>query len=128
MNKHPDKILLEAYASGSIDAVSGLVVATHLETCSKCRACVNEIEAEQASVAVSDIASEYDADFDIMFNDIITAEPTPESVVIKDIAKVEVAAQRQRFVENGGVRVRLFPLAPRGRHDTRLTKPDSLCG
>ena len=32
MNKHPDKTLLEAYASGSIDAVSGLVVATHLET------------------------------------------------------------------------------------------------
>ncbi|CAE6890810.1 ChrR family anti-sigma-E factor [Vibrio owensii] len=93
MNKHPDKILLEAYASGSIDAVSGLVVATHLETCSKCRAYVNEIEAEQASVAVSDIASEYDADFDIMFNDIITAEPTPESVVIKDIAKVEVAGK-----------------------------------
>ncbi|MGR5156032.1 ChrR family anti-sigma-E factor [Vibrio owensii] len=93
MNKHPDKILLEAYASGSIDAVSGLVVATHLETCSKCRAYVNEFEAEQASVAVSDIASEYDADFDIMFNDIISAEPTPESVVIKDIAKVEVAGK-----------------------------------
>lgn len=35
MNKHPDNNLLEAYASGSIDAVSGLVVATHLETCSK---------------------------------------------------------------------------------------------
>ncbi|MBO0155288.1 transcriptional regulator, partial [Vibrio parahaemolyticus] len=25
MNKHPDNSLLEAYASGSIDAVSGLV-------------------------------------------------------------------------------------------------------
>ncbi|MDW2288296.1 transcriptional regulator, partial [Vibrio sp. 1562] len=35
MNKHPDNNLLEAYASGSIDAVSGLVVSTHLETCSK---------------------------------------------------------------------------------------------
>lgn len=35
MNKHPDNNLLEAYASGSIDAVSGLVVATHLETCAK---------------------------------------------------------------------------------------------
>ncbi|CAH1539865.1 Putative transcriptional activator ChrR [Vibrio owensii] len=93
MNKHPDKTLLEAYASGSIDAVSGLVVATHLETCPKCRAYVNEIEAEQASVAVGDIASEYDADFDFMFNDIITTEPTPESVVIKDIAKVEVAGK-----------------------------------
>jgi len=50
MNKHPDKTLLEAYASGSIDAVSGLVVATHLETCSKCRAFVNQLEAAQASL------------------------------------------------------------------------------
>ena len=58
MNKHPDNSLLEAYASGSIDAVSGLVVATHLETCTKCRAYVNQVEASQANI-VSDIPSEY---------------------------------------------------------------------
>ena len=60
MNKHPDNNLLEAYASGSIDAVSGLVVATHLENCSKCRAYVNQLEAAQADAVVDDIwPSEY---------------------------------------------------------------------
>ncbi|EKO3863437.1 cupin domain-containing protein [Vibrio harveyi] len=93
MNKHPDNNLLEAYASGSIDAVSGLVVATHLESCSKCRAYVNQLEAAQANVVVDDISSEYDAEFDSMFNDIITAEPKPDSIIIKDVAKVTVAGK-----------------------------------
>ncbi|WP_039986245.1 ChrR family anti-sigma-E factor [Vibrio owensii] len=92
MNKHPDKILLEAYASGSIDAVSGLVVATHLETCPKCRAYVNQLEAAQAS-AVNDIPSVYDSEFDSMFNDIITAELTSDSIIIRDVAKVMVAGK-----------------------------------
>ncbi|MEQ3492073.1 ChrR family anti-sigma-E factor [Vibrio sp. SSH13-20] len=93
MNKHPDNNLLEAYASGSIDAVSGLVVATHLENCSICRAYVNQLEAAQANVVVDDISPEYDAEFDSMFNDIITAEPKPDSIIIKDVAKVAVAGK-----------------------------------
>ncbi|EKO3856607.1 cupin domain-containing protein [Vibrio harveyi] len=93
MNKHPDNNLLVAYASGSIDAVSGLVVATHLENCSKCRAYVNQLEAAQANVVVDDISPEYDAEFDSMFNDIITAEPKPDSIIIKDVAKVAVAGK-----------------------------------
>ena len=92
MNKHPDKTLLEAYASGSIDAVSGLVVATHLETCPKCRAYVNQLEAAQASL-VNDIPSIYDAEFDSMFNDIITSEPTSDSIIVRDVAKVMVAGK-----------------------------------
>ncbi|ALG52601.1 transcriptional regulator [Vibrio parahaemolyticus] len=92
MNKHPDNNLLEAYASGSIDAVSGLVVATHLETCSKCRAYVNQVEASQANT-VSKSPSEYSPEFDDMFNDIINAEPVNDNVVIQDTAFVNVAGK-----------------------------------
>ncbi|MBS9852136.1 ChrR family anti-sigma-E factor [Vibrio alginolyticus] len=92
MNKHPDNSLLEAYASGSIDAVSGLVVATHLETCTKCRAYVNQVEASQANI-VSDIPSEYVSEFDDMFNDIINAEPATDNIVIRDSAAVNVAGK-----------------------------------
>ncbi|CAH1608775.1 Putative transcriptional activator ChrR [Vibrio jasicida] len=93
MNKHPDNNLLEAYASGSIDAVSGLVVATHLETCSKCRAYVNQLEAVQADVVIESSVMEYDVEFDSMFNDIITAEPKSDSIIIKDAARVAVAGK-----------------------------------
>ncbi|CAH1545124.1 MULTISPECIES: ChrR family anti-sigma-E factor [Vibrio] len=93
MNKHPDNNLLEAYASGSIDAVSGLVVATHLETCSKCRAYVNQLEAAQADVVIESSVMEYDVEFDSMFNDIITAEPKSDSIIIKDVARVAVAGK-----------------------------------
>ncbi|EPP2128629.1 ChrR family anti-sigma-E factor [Vibrio alginolyticus] len=92
MNKHPDNSLLEAYASGSIDAVSGLVVATHLETCTKCRAYVNQVEASQANI-VSDTPSEYVSEFDDMFNDIINAEPATDNIVIRDSAAVNVAGK-----------------------------------
>ncbi len=92
MNKHPDNKLLEAYASGSIDAVSGLVVATHLETCSKCRDFVNRVEAEQANV-VSDIPCGYIPEFDEMFNNIVTSPPMTDSVIIRDSAKVSVAGK-----------------------------------
>ncbi|MGR5444675.1 ChrR family anti-sigma-E factor [Vibrio jasicida] len=93
MNKHPDNNLLEAYASGSIDAVSGLVVATHLETCSKCRAYVNQLEAAQADVVIESSVMEYDVEFDSMFNDIINAEPKSDSIIIKDVARVAVAGK-----------------------------------
>ncbi|KIP77145.1 transcriptional regulator [Vibrio harveyi] len=93
MNKHPDNNLLEAYASGSIDAVSGLVVATHLETCSKCRTYVNQLEAAQADVVIESSVMEYDVEFDSMFNDIITAEPKSDSIIIKDAARVAVAGK-----------------------------------
>ncbi|WP_319535315.1 ChrR family anti-sigma-E factor [uncultured Vibrio sp.] len=92
MNKHPDNKLLEAYASGSIDAVSGLVVATHLETCSKCRDFVNRVEAEQANV-VSGLPCGYVPEFDEMFNNIVTAPPMTDSVIIRDSAKVSVAGK-----------------------------------
>ncbi|CAH1595039.1 Putative transcriptional activator ChrR [Vibrio jasicida] len=93
MNKHPDNNLLEAYASGSIDAVSGLVVATHLETCSKCRAYVNQLEAAQADVVIESSVMEYDVEFDSMFNDIITAETKSDSIILKDVARVAVAGR-----------------------------------
>ena len=92
MNKHPDNQLLEAYASGSIDAVSGLVVATHLETCSICREYVNRIEAAQAN-EVSDTPCVYVPEFDDMFNEIISEKPLRDNVVIRESAKVTVAGK-----------------------------------
>lgn len=92
MNKHPDNQLLEAYASGSIDAVSGLVVATHLETCSKCREYVNRVETVQAH-EVSGTPCVYVPEFDDMLTEIITAEPLRDNVVIRESAKVSVAGK-----------------------------------
>ncbi len=92
MNKHPDGNLLEAYALGSIDGVSGLVVATHLETCPKCRDYVNQQEAKQASV-VSELQCAYVPEFEKMFNEIITTPPMRDDVVLKEPAQVSVAGK-----------------------------------
>ncbi|TMX64994.1 ChrR family anti-sigma-E factor [Vibrio rotiferianus] len=92
MNKHPEKNLLEAYASGSIDAVSGLVVATHLETCSDCRAYVNQVEAAQA-VLVSDIPTEYGEEFDTMLDEILCSEAVSDDIIVLEQAKVQVAGK-----------------------------------
>ncbi|MGR5237023.1 ChrR family anti-sigma-E factor [Vibrio alfacsensis] len=93
MNKHPDSNLLEAYASGSIDAVSGLVVATHLETCSACRAYVNQMETVQANSVTSDIETEYEAEFDDMLANIIHSEPVLDDILIREVANVSVAGK-----------------------------------
>ncbi|BBM63988.1 transcriptional regulator [Vibrio alfacsensis] len=93
MNKHPDNNLLEAYASGSIDAVSGLVVATHLETCPHCRARVNQIEALQGRDVANDIPADYDPTFDYMLSDIINSEPTRDDIIIREVASVSVAGK-----------------------------------
>ncbi len=92
MNKHPDSKLLEAYASGSIDAVSGLVVATHLETCSKCRDFVNQTEGAQAN-EVSDLSCVYVPEFEQMFNNIIAAPPIRDHIVVRELEKVSVAGK-----------------------------------
>ncbi len=92
MNKHPDNKLLEAYASGSIDAVSGLMVATHLETCTKCRALVNQVEENQANM-VSDASSDYEEAFDAMLSQILQADTITDDVVIRDSASVCVAGK-----------------------------------
>lgn len=93
MNKHPDNKLLEAYASGSIDAVSGLVVATHLETCSQCRTCVNQMEDAQAHDVINDIPVEYELGFDDMLASIINGEPVLDDVIVQDVANVTVAGK-----------------------------------
>ncbi len=92
MNKHPDNQLLDAYASGSIDAVSGLVVATHLETCSECRQYVNGVEAELSNL-VSDDPCVYVPEFEDMINGIVTAPPVRDSIVIRDLSTVSVAGK-----------------------------------
>ncbi|MDF2154385.1 ChrR family anti-sigma-E factor [Vibrio sp. CAU 1672] len=92
MNTHPDFQLLEAYASGTIDAVSGLVVAIHLETCSDCRRYVNQFE-DGSGVHFLEVSTEYSIEFDRMLNDIVSAEPVEDGIEISDIATVEVAGK-----------------------------------
>lgn len=53
MSIHPNNALLEAYACGDIDAVSGLVLATHLEVCPDCRQRVASFESQQAESLAS---------------------------------------------------------------------------
>ncbi|MBE4582082.1 ChrR family anti-sigma-E factor [Vibrio navarrensis] len=48
MSFHPDITMLQAYACGDVDAVTGLMVATHLETCPECQKVVAKLEGAQA--------------------------------------------------------------------------------
>ncbi|HFQ5378528.1 TPA: ChrR family anti-sigma-E factor [Vibrio vulnificus] len=76
MSTHPNNMLLQAYASGEIDAVSGLVVATHLEVCPDCRDLVAQFEGEQAQHFAAGKQDEMSSLslFDAMFDAIVQSD------------------------------------------------------
>lgn len=78
MSYHPNQHLLQAYVEGSLDAVDGFTVATHLESCPTCKKQVQELESRYGEALMSLDAFD-DNNFDDMLNDILQTEPAPES-------------------------------------------------
>ncbi|NOJ23033.1 ChrR family anti-sigma-E factor [Vibrio coralliilyticus] len=78
MSYHPNQHMLQAYVEGSLDAVDGFTVATHLESCLTCKKQVQELESRYGEVLMSLDAFD-DNNFDDMLNDILRTEPAPES-------------------------------------------------
>lgn len=79
MSYHPNQHMLQAYVEGSLDAVDGFTVATHLESCPTCKKQVQELESRYGEALMSLDAFD-DNNFDDMLNDILQTEPAPESV------------------------------------------------
>ncbi len=92
MTYHPDITLLEAYVSGDIDAVTGLTVATHLETCAICRQTVAKLEEQNAS-HLDGLEEEYDPMFDDMMATILSAEPKKDVIEVNEEVSVNVAGK-----------------------------------
>lgn len=61
MSYHPDLSLLEAYAEGSIDAIHGVSVATHLEMCPHCRHQARTLEEHCGEVLLNTDVNEDDS-------------------------------------------------------------------
>ena len=78
MSYHPNQHMLQAYVEGSLDAVDGFTVATHLESCPTCKKQVQELESRYGEALMSLDAFD-DNNFDDMLNDILQTELAPES-------------------------------------------------
>ncbi|HAS6348685.1 ChrR family anti-sigma-E factor [Vibrio sp. IRLE0018] len=102
MSTHPNNALLQAYASGDIDAVSGLAIATHLEVCPNCRDLVAGFETQHADVFVAETqsadeisASSFELSlFDAMFDDIIQSESKADVHDVYEPRYIEVKGKR----------------------------------
>ncbi|GAD81029.1 ChrR family anti-sigma-E factor [Vibrio ezurae] len=92
MKHHPSNELLQAYASGSIDACNGVTVAAHLEMCPHCRSKVQEYEAV-ASQSFTEQIPEVDleaAAMEAMFNDIVSLDKKPSVNPVRQAVNIEV--------------------------------------
>ncbi|MDA0117100.1 ChrR family anti-sigma-E factor [Vibrio sp. T11.5] len=79
MSYHPNQHMLQAYVEGSLDAVDGFTVATHLESCPSCKKQVLELE-NLCGEALMETDVFDDSSFDSMLNDILRADPVPQAV------------------------------------------------
>ncbi|EHD2240736.1 transcriptional regulator [Vibrio vulnificus] len=96
MSTHPNNMLLQAYASGEIDAVSGLVVATHLEVCPDCRDLFAQFEGEQAQHFAAEKQDEMSALslFDAMFDAIVQSDVKEDAREVYEPRYIEVKGKR----------------------------------
>ncbi|NAX22798.1 ChrR family anti-sigma-E factor [Vibrio sp. V39_P1S14PM300] len=101
MSYHPEQHLLDAYAAGSIDAVHGLAVATHLESCSRCRALVAVKERECAQAVMNGpatLVANGSEEFAGMFEAIVALDPIqPKAVQAPPTAVLEVNGKQFRL-------------------------------
>ncbi|EPH6782994.1 ChrR family anti-sigma-E factor [Vibrio vulnificus] len=96
MSTHPNNMLLQAYASGEIDAVSGLVVAMHLEVCPDCRDLVAQFEGEKAQHFAAEKQDEMSSLslFDAMFDDIVQSDVKEDVREVYEPRYIEVKGKR----------------------------------
>lgn len=79
MSYHPNQHMLQAYVEGSLDAVDGFTVVTHIESCPSCKKQVLELE-NLCGEALMEIDVFDDSEFDNMLNDILSTDPVPQAV------------------------------------------------
>ncbi|MBN3491460.1 ChrR family anti-sigma-E factor [Vibrio neptunius] len=79
MSYHPNQHMLQAYVEGSLDAVDGFTVATHLESCPSCKKQVLALES-LCGEALMETDVFDDSGFDSMLNDILSTDPAPQVV------------------------------------------------
>ncbi|NOH22995.1 ChrR family anti-sigma-E factor [Vibrio europaeus] len=77
MSFHPQTSMLQAYAQGILDDVSAFTIATHIESCPKCRQLVQQFEAECGEELVSE-SVDSSLDLDSMFDQIVRLEQNSE--------------------------------------------------
>ncbi|MCL9773173.1 ChrR family anti-sigma-E factor [Vibrio methylphosphonaticus] len=100
MAYHPDDTLLTLYASGEIDTARGVAIASHLESCSRCRDRVGELEQLEADslqqmkleVTESNDISEQEMQrvFDNMLDDIMSLDMDFSAPRSRQEAKITV--------------------------------------
>ena len=79
MSYHPNQHMLQAYVEGSLDAVDGFTVVTHIESCPSSKKQVLELE-NLCGEALMEIDVFDDSEFDNMLNDILSTDPVPQAV------------------------------------------------
>lgn len=77
MSYHPETSILEAYAQGTLDDVTAFTIATHIETCPKCRSLVAQLEEGCGEELVNASMSPVDS-FDDMLASILSLDPSDE--------------------------------------------------
>jgi putative transcriptional regulator len=77
MSYHPQTSMLQAYAQGILDDVSAFTIATHIESCPKCRQQVQQFEMQCGEELVSE-SVDSNLDLDSMFEQIVCLEQNSE--------------------------------------------------
>jgi len=77
MSYHPETSILKAYAEGMLDDVTAFTIATHLETCPKCKSLVSSFE-EQCGEELASTSEVTQESFDTMLANILDLEPSNE--------------------------------------------------
>lgn len=77
MSYHPQDSMLKAYAEGLLDDVSAFTIATHIESCPKCRHLVTQFES-QCGLELASTSVETNDDFSSMLDDILALDQNSE--------------------------------------------------
>ncbi len=99
MSYHPKQLLLKQYARGEIDAVQGLTLAVHLESCPECRLSVAEFEAEMGQTLCAPLSGigDDEAEFEQMFAQ-ITAQRSHFKPSMPPLGLAKINVNNRSFV------------------------------
>ncbi|RTZ16067.1 transcriptional regulator [Vibrio aquaticus] len=107
MSYHPQDSMLKAYAEGLLDDVSAFTIATHIESCPKCRYQVTQFES-QCGLDLVNTSVDTNDDFSSMLDDILALEQNSDPFR---------APRKPTFIEVNGKKFRLPLSLSRFRED-----------
>ena len=87
MTRHPQKEILEQFATGDLQQQLAVLVAAHLENCSDCKKQVKLLEDKKAELNLGRIDEEIVPDFSSLLNKI--TNPSGSERLESDIVKLE---------------------------------------